>query len=71
METKYYRARKDKAPMVVTGRIYAARPTEQNATTVKLWDLRTRASITLERSVLADNSLFEKLTDEEIREQLR
>ena len=68
MENRYYRARKDQAPMIVTGRVYVAVPNEQNNTTVKLWDLQTRASVTLSRSVLADKSLFERLTDAEIRE---
>jgi len=63
----YYRARKDRAPMVVTGRIYMAEPAIHRVSAVKLWDLRTRASMTLERSTLADKSQWEELTDEEMK----
>lgn len=65
-EKKYYRARKDRAPFIVTGRIYVVVPDDQRVTAVKLWDLRTRASVTLEKHVLADASQFEKLTPEEV-----
>lgn len=63
----YYRARKDRVPMIVTGRVYMAEPDVLRVTAVKLWDLRTRASMTIERSILKDPSQFEELTPEEIK----
>lgn len=58
---RYYLARKDMAPFIVTGRIYRAEFISQ--TMVKLWDLRTRNSMSIERTKLADKSLFEKVDE--------
>jgi hypothetical protein len=64
---RYYRARKDRNPMIVTGRVYQVTPDDQRITAVTLKDLRTMAQITLEKSVLNDKSQFERLTDEEVK----
>lgn len=66
MDKRYYRARKDKAPIIVTGRVYVVFPDERNNATAKLWDINTRASMTVSLSVLADKSQFERLTDAEV-----